>query len=93
MGGSATRHKAGTINNVGAGLPAIQAPRWFWQTEVMLSQASQLPQKPAPTFDLCCPTARHCARHCGSKSAYSASRSHTAPPPGTTRRSAGRSGR
>ncbi|AYF50929.1 hypothetical protein C9382_17420 [Pseudomonas aylmerensis] len=29
--------------NVGAGLPAMQAPRSFSETEVMLSQASQLP--------------------------------------------------
>jgi len=29
---------------VGAGLPAMQTPRHFRQTEVMLSQASQLPQ-------------------------------------------------
>ncbi|RFP97770.1 hypothetical protein DA482_24430 [Pseudomonas fluorescens] len=32
-----------------AGLPAMQAPGYFSQTEVMLSQASQLPQKPAAT--------------------------------------------
>jgi len=34
---------------VGAGLPAIQAPRYFSSTQVMQSQASQLPHKPAPT--------------------------------------------
>ena len=33
-----------------AGLPAMQAPCSFSQTAVMLSQASQLPHKPAPTF-------------------------------------------
>ncbi|AYF50682.1 hypothetical protein DXV65_25015 [Pseudomonas fluorescens] len=31
------------------GLPAMQAPRFSSCTEVMLSQASQLPHKPAPT--------------------------------------------
>jgi hypothetical protein len=31
---------------VGAGLPAMQTPRYFSDTEVMLSQASQLPHKP-----------------------------------------------
>ncbi|MBR7211481.1 hypothetical protein E1K68_01565 [Pseudomonas sp. B2021] len=31
-------------------MPAMQAPRLFSQTEAMLSQASQLPHKPAPTF-------------------------------------------
>ncbi|MPQ85074.1 hypothetical protein F0170_14445 [Pseudomonas sp. MAFF 730085] len=30
-------------------LPAIQAPRRIRQTEVMLSQANQLPHKPVPT--------------------------------------------
>ncbi|TSD80449.1 hypothetical protein FFI16_029755 [Pseudomonas sp. KBS0710] len=35
---------------MGAGLPAIKAPRSSRNTEVMLSQASQLPHKPAPTF-------------------------------------------
>ncbi|RAH00693.1 hypothetical protein DJ480_21660 [Pseudomonas sp. Leaf98] len=30
---------------VGAGLPAMQTPRSIRQTEVMLSQASQLPQR------------------------------------------------
>ncbi|OPA92539.1 hypothetical protein BFW87_18200 [Pseudomonas fluorescens] len=34
---------------VGAGLPAMQAPRYVSCTEVMLSQASQLPQKADPT--------------------------------------------
>jgi len=34
-------------NNVGAGLPAMQTPRFFSKTQVMLSQASQL-----PPFDL-----------------------------------------
>ncbi|TSD79557.1 hypothetical protein FFI16_025015 [Pseudomonas sp. KBS0710] len=38
---------------VGAGLPAMQSPRCISDTEVMLSQASQLPHKPAPTFDRC----------------------------------------
>ncbi|RZI23253.1 hypothetical protein EUX58_17515 [Pseudomonas sp. 770NI] len=33
------------------GLPAMQAPRYVSYTAVMLSQASQLPHKPAPTFD------------------------------------------
>ncbi|PRW88046.1 hypothetical protein C7A11_14825 [Pseudomonas simiae] len=37
--------------HVGAGLPAMQTPRSLSQTEVMLSQASQLLHKPAPTFD------------------------------------------
>ena len=32
------------------GLPAMQAPRCISYTAVMLSQASQLPHKPAPTF-------------------------------------------
>ncbi len=32
------------------GLPAMQATRFFSLAEVMLSQASQLPHKPAPTF-------------------------------------------
>ncbi|AUO21637.1 hypothetical protein C0058_06395 [Pseudomonas sp. NC02] len=32
------------------GLPAIASPRSISCTEVMLSQASQLPHKPAPTF-------------------------------------------
>ena len=32
------------------GLPAMQAPRYVSYTEVMLSQASQLPHRPAPTF-------------------------------------------
>ncbi len=31
------------------GLPAMQAPRSFIENEAMLSQASQLPHKPAPT--------------------------------------------
>jgi len=31
-------------------LPAMQTPRSFSNTEVMLSQASQLPQKCSPTF-------------------------------------------
>src|SRR5471030_1080245 len=35
---------------VGAGWPAMQAPRCVSHTEVMLSQASQLPHKAAPTF-------------------------------------------
>ncbi|KAA2230101.1 hypothetical protein FJD34_05640 [Pseudomonas brenneri] len=35
---------------MGAGLPAIQTPRCISYTEVMLSQASQLPHKPAPTW-------------------------------------------
>ncbi|MRU49698.1 hypothetical protein FIV37_05180 [Pseudomonas gessardii] len=35
---------------VGAGLPAMQTPRYISCIEVMLSQASQLPHKPAPTF-------------------------------------------
>jgi len=35
------------------GLPAMQAPRSFSQTGAMLSQASQLPHKPAPTFFYC----------------------------------------
>ncbi|PSL95608.1 hypothetical protein C7U57_00075 [Pseudomonas sp. R9.37] len=43
---SLNRHKT----NVGAGLPAIQAPRCISYTLVMLSQASQLPHKPAPTL-------------------------------------------
>ncbi|TLG91874.1 hypothetical protein FEM54_11190 [Pseudomonas edaphica] len=34
---------------MGAGLPAIQAPRSVSKTRSMLSQASQLPHKPAPT--------------------------------------------
>ncbi|RAH00391.1 hypothetical protein DJ480_22615 [Pseudomonas sp. Leaf98] len=33
---------------MGAGLPAIQTTRSILFTEAMLSQASQLPQKPAP---------------------------------------------
>ncbi|MQB17066.1 hypothetical protein DXU77_18575 [Pseudomonas lactis] len=33
-----------------SGLPAMQAPRCKRYTAVMLSQASQLPHKPAPTF-------------------------------------------
>ncbi|ARB27522.1 hypothetical protein F7R12_12615 [Pseudomonas tolaasii] len=37
----------GGLAHVGAGLPAIQAPRLFSDTQVMLSQASQLPHKPA----------------------------------------------
>ena len=32
----------------------MQAPRSYSDTEVMLSQASQLPHKPAPTFELHC---------------------------------------
>ncbi|TVT92868.1 hypothetical protein FPT15_00075 [Pseudomonas sp. RGB] len=43
---SLDRHKT----NVGAGLPAIQAPRCISYTQVMLSQASQLPHKPARAF-------------------------------------------
>ena len=39
---------------MGAGLPAMQATRCFSDTEVMLSQASQLPHKPAPPFGLHC---------------------------------------
>ncbi|AYF50459.1 hypothetical protein DXV65_23845 [Pseudomonas fluorescens] len=35
--------------NAGAGLPAIGLTRSNWQTELILSQASQLPHKPAPT--------------------------------------------
>ncbi|PMZ69855.1 hypothetical protein C7A12_04120 [Pseudomonas fluorescens] len=31
-----------------SGLPAMQTPRFFRYTGVMLSQASQLPHKPAP---------------------------------------------
>ena len=43
---------------VGAGLSgrriaAMQTPRYISCTEVMLSQASQLPQRPAPTLVLC----------------------------------------
>ena len=34
---------------VGAGLPAMQTTRSICFTEAMLSQASQLPQKPLPT--------------------------------------------
>ncbi|AYG10500.1 hypothetical protein D7M10_26875 [Pseudomonas fluorescens] len=33
------------------GLPAMQAPRCVSDTKVMLSQASQLPHKRAPTVD------------------------------------------
>jgi len=40
---------------VGAGLPAMQTTRSSRQTELMLSQASQLPHKPAPTGDHCKP--------------------------------------
>ncbi|PMY73424.1 hypothetical protein C1X27_09640 [Pseudomonas sp. MPR-AND1B] len=36
---------------MGAGLPAMQAPRCISDTEVMLSQASQLPHKPAFHID------------------------------------------
>ncbi|HCT04497.1 MAG TPA: hypothetical protein DIW86_03935 [Pseudomonas sp.] len=34
---------------MGAGLPAMEAPRCIRYTAVMLSQASQLPHRPAPT--------------------------------------------
>ncbi|QHD08608.1 hypothetical protein PspR76_24085 [Pseudomonas sp. R76] len=34
---------------VGAGLPAMPSLRYVSHTAVMLSQASQLPHKPAPT--------------------------------------------
>ncbi|RAH02864.1 hypothetical protein DJ480_10205 [Pseudomonas sp. Leaf98] len=37
---------------MGAGLPAMQATRYIRQTQLMPSQASQLPHKPAPTLDL-----------------------------------------
>ncbi|CRM01099.1 hypothetical protein SAMN04490208_4104 [Pseudomonas poae] len=37
------------------GLPAMQAPRCISYTAVLLSQASQLPHKPAPTRDHCKP--------------------------------------
>ncbi|OPA95268.1 hypothetical protein BFW87_14590 [Pseudomonas fluorescens] len=33
---------------VGAGLPAMQTPRYLRRTRLMPSQASQLPHKPAP---------------------------------------------
>ncbi|TVT92367.1 hypothetical protein FPT15_04965 [Pseudomonas sp. RGB] len=36
--------------SVGAGLPAMQATGCSWQTQAMLSQASQLPHKTAPHF-------------------------------------------
>ncbi|OYU04862.1 MAG: hypothetical protein CFE47_24335 [Pseudomonas sp. PGPPP1] len=45
-----TTSNCGSWTSVGAGLPAMQTPRSFSNTEVMLSQASQLPHKPAPTF-------------------------------------------
>ena len=32
------------------GLPAMQTTRFFCHTELIPSQASQLPHKPAPTF-------------------------------------------
>ncbi|TLG89510.1 hypothetical protein FEM54_21740 [Pseudomonas edaphica] len=37
---------------MGAGLPAVQTTRSVPFTEAMLSQASQLPQKPAPAGEL-----------------------------------------
>ncbi|QHD05296.1 hypothetical protein PspR76_05935 [Pseudomonas sp. R76] len=44
------RSKCGSRACVGAGLPAIQAPRFFSCTEEMLSQASQLPHSQLPHF-------------------------------------------
>jgi hypothetical protein len=43
------------------GLPAIQAPRCVRHTAVMLSQASQLPQKLAPTVLIGFTTSDHTA--------------------------------
>ncbi|PNY73720.1 hypothetical protein C1751_19945 [Pseudomonas fluorescens] len=42
------------------GLPAMQAPRCISYTAVMLSQASQLPHKPAPTLVVCSLNQRWC---------------------------------
>ena len=40
--------------SVGAGLPAMQTPRWIRQTQLMPSQASQLPHLTVPALDLAC---------------------------------------
>ncbi len=38
------KSRSGVHDPVGAGLPAMQAPRCIWTTQLMPSQASQLPQ-------------------------------------------------
>ncbi|TLG93265.1 hypothetical protein FEM54_04700 [Pseudomonas edaphica] len=43
----ASRHLLWDLVCVGAGLPAMQTPRCISDTQVMLSQASQLPHLPS----------------------------------------------
>ncbi|MDQ0669170.1 hypothetical protein QF039_003470 [Pseudomonas sp. W2I6] len=48
------RSKGKSCFSVGAGLPAMQTPRWIRQTQLMPSQASQLPHLTVPALDLAC---------------------------------------
>ena len=56
------RRHANAYAFVGAGLPAMQAPRFISVTEAMLSQASQLPHKPGPRVNWRKAWAVHTAR-------------------------------